>query len=244
MLRTLTTAVLGATAMTVTTILPAQAAEEYRGHWALDDPSASTASDSSGFGNTGLGIGTTPAPTGGGFTFDGISARVIVADSPTLDPGAEDTSWGVTLEMTRPPAADETYDVLRKGLATTKGGDYKLEVKNVKGKAIARCTARVFRAGAKPLNGAIQSQASAAANLATGGRHTVTCTKTPNGLTIKVDELATRAKAITYGVGTISNANDLALGAKAEGTAPTGFDWFEGSIYDAWVRVGQAESQP
>ena len=132
MLRTLTTAVLGATAMTVTTILPAQAAEEYRGHWALDDPSASTASDSSGFGNTGLGIGTTPAPTGGGFTFDGISARVIVADSPTLDPGAEDTSWGVTLEMARPPAADETYDVLRKGLATTKGGDYKLEVKNVR----------------------------------------------------------------------------------------------------------------
>ena len=35
--------------------------------------------------------------------------------------------------------------------------------------------------------------------------------------------------------GGVSNDAALGLGAKAESTANTGFDWFEGKIYDAWV---------
>jgi hypothetical protein len=71
---------------------------------------------------------------------------VIVPTSGSLNPGAADFSWGVTLSMTQPPSPlGETYDVLRKGLVTTQGGDYKLEVKNVNGEALARCVAKSFR---------------------------------------------------------------------------------------------------
>jgi hypothetical protein len=50
-----------------------------------------------------------------------------------------------------------------------------------------------------------------------------------------VDALAPRTKAYSGGLGSVSNSADLALGAKAEGTAQTGFDWFQGELFDAWV---------
>jgi hypothetical protein len=28
---------------------------------------------------------------------------------------------------------------------------------------------------------------------------------------------------------------DVGIGAKAEKTAKSGFDWFEGELYDAWI---------
>jgi Laminin G domain len=74
-----------------------------------------------------------------------------------------------------------------------------------------------------------------AKDLADGKHHIVRCTRTGRGITIQVDGLTPRTKTYSGGVGSVSNTA-LALGAKAESTAPTGFDWFEGLIYDAWVR--------
>ena len=59
--------------------------------------------------------------------------------------------------MSAPPSpVGETYDVLRKGLVTNKGGDYKVEVKNVKGKALARCVTKTIRADGTKVLAAIQ----------------------------------------------------------------------------------------
>jgi hypothetical protein len=200
-----------------------------RGAWQLDEPGTpATAFDSSGFGNHGTNqdvIG-----TGSGYRFNGTSSRVVVADSPSLDPGTANFSFGVTLVMTTPPTPlGETYDVLRKGIASTVGGEYKLEIKNVKGTARARCVAKD---SAKVVVAIV-----APTNLADGATHTVTCSKTSTGVSVQIDALTPRTKTVTA-LGSVSNASALGIGAKAEPSVKTGFDWYLGLIDDAWVRVG------
>jgi hypothetical protein len=203
----------------------------YRAHWGLNEQgSPSTASDSSGNGNDGtdydiVGDGT-------GYIFNGTSSRVVVPTAANLNPGNTDFSWGVTVSMTTPPTpVGETYDVLRKGLVTTKGGDYKFEVKNVKGKALARCVAKTVRSNGTKVLATIQGPK----DLADGQQHTVTCVKTSSSISLYVDSLAPRTKTYSGGLGSVSTTSDLALGATAESTAKTGFDWFEGEMFDAWV---------
>jgi hypothetical protein len=204
--------------------------QSYRGHWSLDEIGIATAFDSSGNGNDGTDYNV--VGDGAGYTFNGVDSRVVVPTSGSLNPGWADFSWGVTLSMTQPPSPlGETYDVLRKGLVTSKGGDYKLEVKNVKGKALARCATKSFRADGTKVLAAIQGTTT----LADGHPHVVTCTKTSTSITLRVDSLTPRTKTFSGGLGSVSNTSNLGLGAKAETTASTGFDWFRGVIFDAWV---------
>jgi hypothetical protein len=224
------------TGVALVAVLPgtASAAAVRHGHWALNETSGDVAVDSSGFGNHGTSFDV--GLDGEAYTFNGTSSRVIVPDtSPTapgsLDPGSRNFSFGVTISMPAPPEQGETYDVLRKGLSSTRGGNYKVEVKHARGKAVARCVVRdSARVGAN-----IQSLARI--NLAGTGVHTIVCTKTSTGVTIRVDGGAPRTKSVTK-LGSVSNTANLALGAKAEGTATTGFDWYRGKIHDAWVSVG------
>jgi hypothetical protein len=207
------------------------AAPSFRAHWSLDEVGGTTALDSSGNGNNGTSFNV--VGDGSGYTFNGTDSRVVVPNSASLNPGSAELSWGITLSMTAPPSpVGETYDVLRKGLVTNKGGDYKLEVKNVKGKAIARCVSKTIRANGTKVLAAVQGPAK---SLADGNTHVVTCRKTSTGITVTVDALAPRTKTYAAGLGSVSNTADLALGAKAESTATTGFDWFRGEIFDAWV---------
>lgn len=225
-----------AAAVTFVLAVPAaaDAATVDRGHWGFNETSGNVATDSSGFGNHGTSFDV--GMDGEAYSFNGTSSRVIVPDtSPTtagsLDPGTQNFSFGVTMSMPAPPDQGQTFDVLRKGLSGTAGGNYKLEVKHARGKAVARC---VVRDGAR-VGANIQSLARY--NLAGTGVHTVTCTKTSTGVTIRVDGTAPRSKVVSR-LGSVSNPSHLALGAKAEGTARTGFDWYLGKIHDAWVSVG------
>jgi hypothetical protein len=209
----------------------AQAAgQSSRAHWSLDEVGSATAVDSSGNSNNGTNFNV--VGDGSGYTFNGTDSRVVVPTSGSLNPGSADFSWSVTLSMSAPPSpVGETYDVLRKGLVTNKGGDYKFEVKNVKGKALARCVSKTIRANGTKVLASIQGTKT----LADGQPHVVTCLKTSTSITLKVDDLAPRTKTYAGGLGSISNTADLALGAKAEDTATTGFDWFQGEMFDASV---------
>lgn len=209
---------------------PASAEVVYRAHWTLDEINSPTAFDSSGNGNHGT--NSNVVGNGSAYTFDGQDARVIVPSSPSLNPGTADFSWGVTLSTTLvPQPLGETYDVLRKGLSSAKSGFYKIEIKNAKGKALARCVSKSIRSDGSKVTAAIQGTT----NLADGQQHVVSCAKTSAGITLYVDSLTPRTKTIAGGLGSVSNDAALGLGAKAESTANTGFDWFEGKIYDAWV---------
>ena len=208
----------------------ASAETTYRAHWTLDEINSPTAFDSSDNGNHGTNFNV--VGDGSAYTFDGHDARVIVPSSASLNPGTATFSWGVTISTTSvPQPLGETYDVLRKGLASAKGGNYKIEIKNVKGKALARCVSKSIRSDGTKVTAAIQGTT----HLADGQQHLVSCAKTSTGITLYVDSLAPRTKTFTGGLGSVSNDAALALGAKAEQTVNTGFDWFEGKIYDAWV---------
>lgn len=203
----------------------AHAAAGDRAYWAFDESgSPRTAFDSVGSND---GTNYNIVGTGSGYVFNGTNSRVIVPDDPSLDPGSADFSYGVTIIMNAPPEARDTDDILRKGITTSVGGDYKLEIVNVNGTARARCLVK----DANKVVAAIQ----APTNIANGAPHTITCSKTSIGVTVKVDGLAPRTKTVVR-LGSVSNGNNLALGAKAEATAKTGFDWFTGTLLDAWVR--------
>ncbi len=206
----------------------------FGGHWHLDEKSGTTAHDASGNRNHGTSHHT--VGTGSGYEFNGTNARVIVPSSKSLNPAGISFSFGVILKMTRPPAKlGETYDVLRKGLTSTKGGDYKLEIKNVKGRAVARCVVKSVRDNGRRVNASVQGVSNR--DLADGRQHTLTCTKGADAISLKVDALKLRSKTYTAGLGTVSNNLDLALGAKAESSAKSGFDWYRGIIKDAWVKA-------
>jgi hypothetical protein len=227
-------AVLLAAAASVALTAPgAEAAPTYRAHWTLDEIGSGTAADSSGNGNNGTNFNV--VGNGSGYTFNGVSSRVIVPNAASLNPGSVDFSFGVTMTMTTPPTPrNETYDVLRKGLSTTKGGDYKLEIMNSSGKAVAHCVVRSFRSNGTKVLASVTS----ATSLADGVPHTVTCTKTSTGISVKVDSLAAKTKTYAGGLGSVSNTSKLGLGAKPESNPDTGFDWFKGMLSDAWVAAG------
>lgn len=198
-----------------------------RGLWLLDEPgSPTTALDSSGLGNHGT--NTDVVGTGSGYQFNGVSSRVVVPDADSLDPGAADFSFGATLVMVTPPDAGETYDVLRKGLAATKGGEFKIEIIRVNGNARARCVVKDA--------GKVVAAIAAPTSLANGVRRSVTCSKNSRGVSIQIDALVPRTKTVAA-LGSVSNASALGLGAKAEGSAASGFDWYRGEITDAWLRI-------
>ena len=203
------------------------AASTERAHWRFDNSGTPRrAIDSSRFDNDGRNrhiVG-----TGHGYRFNGTSSRVVVPDARSLDPRRASFSFGVTIVMFRPPARGETYDVLRKGLASTKGGHYKLEIIRRGDSAQASC---LVRDRDRDVAAVV-----APTDLADGERHTITCSKTSRGVSVRIGHRPRHLKRLA-GLGSVSNASPLGLGAKAEGTVTTGFDWFRGRIDDAWLRV-------
>lgn len=218
---------LGITAL-VGTIPGAASAESTRvAHWRLDNPGTpKRAIDSSRFENHGKNqdiIG-----TGRGYRFNGQSSRVIVPDSRSLDPRTAGFVLGVTVVIRKPPAKGESYDVLRKGLASTKGGHYKLEITRKGDTARARCLVRDTDRNVAAV--------AARRDLADSEPHTIRCSKTSRGVGVRIDHRPRRIERVPF-LGSVSNANRLGLGGKAEPKAATGFDWLKGRINDAWVRV-------
>jgi hypothetical protein len=146
-----------------------------------------------------------------------------VPTSDSLNPGTAAFSFSVTFRSSVAPGVGLDYDVLRKGLATTSGGEYKVEVIQANGKSRALC---IVKDSAKKT-----LQIRGTTNLTDGQVHTITCSRSSTGLTVVVDNLAPRTKA--GATGSIGNTAPLALGAKAEGGPDA--DWFNGELLDASV---------
>jgi hypothetical protein len=199
---------------------PALAAGE-RGLWHLDETAGSTAFDASGNGNDGA--ASNVGMDGSGYLFDGSSSVVVVPTSDSLNPGTSAFSFSVTFRTSVAPGAGLDYDLMRKGLTTTSGGEYKVEILQANGKSRALC---VVKDSAKK---ALQIRGNT--DLADGRVHTITCSRTATGLTVIVDGLAPRTKS--GATGSISNSAPVSLGAKAEGGP--GADWFNGELFEASV---------
>jgi hypothetical protein len=195
-------AALGAMAMPVGT---AQAAG-FGASWQMNEKTGA-AVDSSGNGNNGTLHGGI-VRTGSGYHFDGSSGYVSVPNSASLNPGSGSITLTVKFTLDAKPASGKDYDLVRKGLAGTKGGEYKMEVLS-SGKALCR------------FSGTAGVTVTGGTNLGTG-THTVKCVKTSSSVKLIVDG-STKASS-NVAVGPISNSAAVDLGAKP------GDDWTKGLI--------------
>ena len=197
-----TAAVLAATAAAATA--PAAAATSPRAVWNMD--SLPTMVDSAGGDNN----GSTRAITSGGagrYLFNGTTSLATVPDQANLDPGTATIRLTARVQFTQRPAAGGTYDIVRKGVTTTAGGDYKMEIARSGTAAVAACSFK----DAKGVTG----QSFGTVDLAGTGFQTITCTKTPTSIQVVAGG---QTRTSTKALGAISNAAPVYVGGKGDGT--------------------------
>lgn len=172
-------------------------------YWRMSD-TGTTMADSSGRGHTGTLHGVKvqqPGWSGGlGYGFLSTPSSVTVPSASDLNPGSSAFSVTVHVRFSQKPSASVgDYDLLRKGLSDTAGGDYKLEIL---GSGVAFC---LFRGSGG------EGTVTGTTNLATNTWHTITCARTASTVRLTVDG-STRSTAKS--TGTISNTSTMVLGAK------------------------------
>jgi hypothetical protein len=143
-----------------------------------------------------------PGAVGTAYHFKGSTDQsyVTVPHSADLTPGSADFSFSAKVNFTVNPSPEVVdYDLLRKGLSTTTGGDYKMEILQ-SGKAFCQWKGSAGNTSITSTN-----------PVALGGWHTITCIKTASTVKIKVDSVT---KTKTFTVGSITNTAALFIGAK------------------------------
>lgn len=215
---------LAAVAMGVLLACGAAFAVTPRALWSMEDPTKLI--DSSGNGNNGttkniIGVA---GLTGDGYHFNGTSSMATVPSSASLNPGDANFRLTVPVKFTQVPSvAVGDYDLIRKGLAATPGGDYKVEI--LPNQSHTSTQAFCFFKDSSKRIGRIRK----GPNLADGNWHTITCSKTATSVKLTVDG-TTFTKTAT--VGKISNAASLTIGAKSGGG-----DWYSGDMDEVSIEV-------
>jgi hypothetical protein len=182
--------------------------------------------DSSGNGNDGVPTGITfgePGVSGTAYGFTGAPSFVTIPDSPSLNPGGAEFSFTLAVQFTAIPATD--YDLLRKGLSSTDGGSYKVEILKKQRGSIAIASCHFIGSAGRAGVGIKQ-------NLADGNWHSITCTKTSASIAITVDG-TTKVKSVT--IGSIANTMPVWLGAKFKGS--TAQDVYEGLMDEVSIQL-------
>jgi len=185
--------------------------------WHMDETSGSVMNDSVG-GHTGtlysVALGQ-PGALGTAYGFTG-SSYVSVPSAPDLNPGASDITITIRLRSTSVPATPD-WDIIRKGLYTTGGGEFKMEYQP---SGQASC-------GFKGSGGYSELMAGPAIN--DGQWHTVQCVKTATQIKVVVDG---QAFAKSAQLGTIGNTVAVPIGARP------GSEYFRGSLDEASIQIG------
>jgi Concanavalin A-like lectin/glucanases superfamily len=198
--------------------------------WLMDETSGTTMKDSSGNGNDGTTYHVTMTGASG-YKFDPASrSKVVVGSSATLNPGTASFSYSVKVQSSQVPASGTDYDLLRKGVGSTTGGEYKIEIVRGNGQGRAFCVVKDARGVGASISGTT--------NVTDGHVHTLTCTKTASGLTLVVDALKPRTKTVSSKLGSISNSSALVIGAKTPTATGSAGDWYNGALLEARITVG------
>ena len=198
------------------------AASTTAGLWHMDETSGTTATDSSSNHNDGTLHDVsfvTPGynGSGGAYSFNGTSSKVLVANSSSLSPGSKDISISVNVNFTQNPSSTVgDYDVVRKGSSTQ---FYKIEIL---GSGKAFCS---FHGSSN--NGHV----TLAPVLNDGKWHKITCKKTSSSISGTIDGKTT-TKSVT--IGSISNTSSLVFSGKASGSG----DLYNGLMDEVSITVG------
>jgi hypothetical protein len=183
----------------------------------MDEPSGTVMRDAIGAHDGTLSAVTPGVPgfTGTAFAFNG-SSFVSVPSAADLNPGSANITVTIHLKTTSAPATPD-WDLIRKGLFTTVGGEYKVEYQP---SGQASC-------GFVGSSGSRELIAGPALN--DGRWHTVQCAKTATAIMLVVDG---QPFSMAGAVGSISNSAAMAIGARPAS------EFFQGSLDEASVSVG------
>ena len=214
-------------------VTPAQAATTTAALWHMDsDPMA----DSSVNGNDGTTTDVTVIPdgaSGNGYRFAGPNSHVTVPDSASLNPGTADFSYTLHVRFTVVPNATVgDYDLIRKGLAGTTGGEWKMEI-------LANST----RTAGNPFclfkdNAGHTDSIRGSQDLADGTWHTVTCAKSSSANTLVVDGVS-RISTPAAPLGSITNSAPVIVGQKWGGG-----DQYTGDMDEVSIQTSSAGGAP
>jgi hypothetical protein len=184
--------------------------------WHMDEASGTVMHDAVG-GHDGTLSGVTPGVPGfSGTAFAFTRGTVTVPSAAALNPGSATLRITIHLNTTQAPATPD-WDIIRKGLFDSAGGEYKVEYQPS------------GQASCGFIGSARSSELIAGPALNDGAWHTVTCVSNASGIQLIVDG-ATFSKA--GAVGAISNTADLVIGAHP------GSEFFQGSLDEASISVG------
>ncbi len=191
--------------------------------WQMNETSGQMV-DSSGFGNNGN--PTDVVRTGSTYVFNGSTSRVAVPDNNSLDPANKDITLRASVRVNGESLGDDSYDVVRKGLSGTTGGDYKMEIKGTTDPTVGKLNC-LFRGDVGRVN------RMALPDVVDGNWHTLECAKTSNSVVARVDG---KSYAKTGTAGSIANGKETLVGAKT--TNPLD-DVFEGSMDFVGIDIAQ-----
>jgi hypothetical protein len=220
----LTLAAVVSPALLVHTTAVEASAATVNGAWNFEESSGTTAHDSSSFNNDGT-ILKQPTlrqagHTGSAFLFGTNSSWVKVPTAASLNPGTADFEASAWIKGTVAPASGQTYDVIRKGLSTTAGGEYKLEI--IPGGKV-RCSAKDAAR--------VRGVATSTTSVMNGAWHKVACRLTGSTWAVVVDDSVRASRSVPFG--TIANTKDLSVGSKYGQE-----DGFRGLIDEVRLTVG------
>jgi hypothetical protein len=207
---------------------PAAAASTLVASWQMNETSGTTMVDSSGNGNDGTTYNVTRLGSGG-YSFNGTTSKVVVPNSSSLNPGASNFSYSVQVQTSRVPPSGTDYDLIRKGVSSTAGGEYKLEIVNSNNIGKAFCLVKD--------DTKVTASVKGTTNVADGGLHTLTCNKTSTGVTLVVDGKSW-TKTISAGLGAVMSTAKLTVGVKTSTVTGVGGDFYSGVMRSASVSVG------
>jgi concanavalin A-like lectin/glucanase superfamily protein len=191
--------------------------------WQMNEPSGPMI-DSSGNGNDGT--PTDVVQTGSTYVFDGSTSHVVVPDDDSLDPAANDITLTARVKVNGESLDDDSYDIVRKGLSTTAGGDYKMEIKRTADPTVGRLHC-LFKGSGGRVNRV------ARVDVVDGNWHTLECSKTSDSVVARVDG---RSYTKTGSAGSISSSTNVMVGAKR---ATPFDDVFDGSMVFVSIDIAQ-----
>ena len=183
-------------------------------NWQMNETSGPMIDSSA---NNNNGSPTDVVRTGRNYVFNGSTSRVAVPDDDSLDPLGKDITLRASVMVPEGPMDDDSYDVVRKGLSATPGGDYKMEIIRQSDPTVGKLHC-LF----KGTGGRVREVARP--DIVDGRWHTLACVKTRNSVVARVDG---KSYSSAGSAGSISNAKEVLVGAKK--TNPFD-DVFEGEM--------------
>jgi hypothetical protein len=165
--------------------------------------------------------------TGSAYVFNGSTSYVAVPDSDSLDPQGKDIKLTARIRVNGQALDDDSYDIVRKGLAGRPGGDYKMEIKRAADPTVGKLHC-LFKGD----GGTVDKVARR--DIVDGNWHTLECIKTSTSVMARVDGKSGSTKAGS--AGSIANGSAVMVGAK---TADPLDDVFDGSMDFVSIEIGQ-----